>query len=137
LSRGPGRIEQATAAIFEKHPKRSFTTDELCMRVYRLRHPSWVEKRPRAVFRPQRLPEAVVGCLSDDRRAACWCLSTGSTSTPYLDGRTRAYWAFLSEAERACSRHISQERGAEIYEWTRKHEISGGAGSGRPARRRA
>ena len=50
MCRGPGRIERAIAAIFEKHPKRSFTTDELCMRVYRLRHPSWVEKRHRAVF---------------------------------------------------------------------------------------
>ena len=34
MSRGPGRIEQAIATAFERHPQRSFTTDELVAIAY-------------------------------------------------------------------------------------------------------
>jgi hypothetical protein len=42
----------------------------------------------------------------------------------YLNGRSRATWAFLLEPQRGWSRHGSQERGAEVYEWQREHEIA-------------
>ena len=34
MSRGPGRIEQAIAALLDAEPDNAFTTEELCERVY-------------------------------------------------------------------------------------------------------
>ena len=34
MSRGPGRIERAIAAILDAEPDNAFTTEDLCERVY-------------------------------------------------------------------------------------------------------
>jgi hypothetical protein len=34
MSRGPGRIERALAAIFDAEPENAFTSEELCARIY-------------------------------------------------------------------------------------------------------
>jgi hypothetical protein len=50
MSKGPGRIEQAIAALFKAEPDNAFTVEDLCERVYV--GISWVEKKHRvAVIR--------------------------------------------------------------------------------------
>ena len=40
MSRGPGRIERAIQTAFTAEPDNAFTTEELCLRVYRVNQPS-------------------------------------------------------------------------------------------------
>lgn len=44
MSKGPGRIERKLTEIFKKKPKGSFSTLELCRKVYRIKH---IEKKHR------------------------------------------------------------------------------------------
>jgi hypothetical protein len=49
MSKGPGRIERAIAAILDAEPDNAFTTEDLCKRIYKVEE---VEKRHRvAVLR--------------------------------------------------------------------------------------
>jgi hypothetical protein len=48
MSKGPGRIELAIAAILDRSPDNAFTTEELCVRIYRTKQ---VEKKHRIAVR--------------------------------------------------------------------------------------
>jgi hypothetical protein len=127
MSRGPGRVERAIEAVFKKHPQQSFTTDELCVRVYRLRQVREIRKTHRvAVLRAARkvCPRLWWEGYPIVAAGSSMLFVNRLDLDAYLDGRTRAAWAFLSEPERGWERDASQERGAEVYEWTREHEIA-------------
>ena len=125
MSRGSERIEVAVAAVFEKYPERSFTTDELASLVYNTED---VEKRHRVAM--LRATQHVCPRLGWD---ACCIAAPGHmllfvnhlAEQSYLRGRTRAHCPHWSAEEIAENiRHPNAHWAERYQEWRREHEIA-------------
>ena len=124
MSQGSGRIEVAVAAVFEKSPERSFTTNELAALVYRTKR---VEKKHRVAM--LRATQHVCPRLGWDAyhiaapgHMLLFVNHLGEQS--YLRGRTRAHRPHWSAEEIAENISNPNAHWAERYrEWRRDYEI--------------
>ena len=125
MRQGSGRIEAAVAAVFEKYPERSFTTDELATLVYQTKR---VEKKHRvAMLRASHHVCARLGWhayyIAAPGHMLLFVNHLGEQS--YLRGRTRAHCPHWSAEQIAKNISNPNAHWAERYqEWRREHEIA-------------
>jgi hypothetical protein len=132
MSRGPGRIELAIETAFKRHPKQSFTTNELVLAAYpQLSQSNRIEKKHRvAVLRAathvcNRLGWA--GYYINKPGNMVLFVNTLDLDA-YVQGQVRVRRPFLSVNELAQFIQEQDENNSAwadaLQRWKREHEIS-------------